>query len=124
MHHRILLIEDSPEGCQAVLETLGEEDCRVATVANCDGMLENIEKWPQEYDAVIIEEAIQGGKGMNLLHAVRVRTRHMPVVMVTRDGNWQGCARALAEGAVKYLQFPLNPVELRSVIHRVLASPA
>lgn len=124
MNHRILLIEDSPESCQVVLDTLGKDNCDVATVSDCDEMLEKIEQWPRQFDAVIIEESMQGGKGMSLLHAVRNRTRRLPIVMVTRDGTWEGCARALAEGALNYLQFPLNPNELRRTIHRALAAHA
>lgn len=74
----------------------------------------------QEFEAVVIEESIAGGKGLQLVREARVKRGQLPVVVVTRDGNWRSYAEALGMGALAYLPQPVNPARLVGALEEAL----
>jgi DNA-binding response OmpR family regulator len=121
MKPRILLIEDSPEGQQFVSETLCDQGYTVSTLTDAERALATVGDWAQQYQLVIIEEAMQGQSGLKLLREARSKRGDLPVVMVTRDGNWSSYARALDAGASDYIPHPIDRRELVIAVEEALA---
>ncbi len=89
MQPKVLLIADSLEDRQSVIEALRHEDCRVETLSGCANAMATMEQWISQFDAVIIKEAAQTAKSLELFHATRSKRSDLPVIVVTRDGNWE-----------------------------------
>jgi len=120
----VLLIEDSPREQQIVCDALSISGYSVTTIADPDRAWSTVENWARQYNFVIIQEVMGGRGGMDLLHEARSRRKDLPVLVVTRDGDWNGYARALSEGAVDYFQTPLDRKKLvRTVQHALHDRP-
>lgn len=118
---RILLIEDSPEGQQFVSEALCNQGYAVSTLSDAERALATVEEWAQQFELVIIEEAMHGRSGLTLLREARTKRSNLPVVIVTRDGNWSSYARALDAGACDYIVHPIDRRELVTAVEEALA---
>ena len=79
----------------------------------------SVEQWASQYEVVIIEEAIHGC-GLDLLHEAHTRRGKLPVVIVTRAGEWNGYERALSEGAIDYLACPVDTGALLNAVESAL----
>ncbi len=121
---RVLLVEDSPEDQQAVCDTLSANGYSVTTISDPERALNTIEEWAQQYHFVIIQELMRGRTGMDLVHEARSRRKDLPILVVTRDGDWNGYARALSEGAVDYFQMPVDGKKLVKTVEDSLRPPA
>jgi DNA-binding response OmpR family regulator len=123
MARRILLIEDGPEEQQQLDEALRRLGYEVSIMADADHAMQTVEQWAQQFHLVIIEEAMRGHAGIQLLREARQQQHDLPVVMVTRDGGWDGYASALSAGAKNYLTHPFNTFELLSTVRAALVEP-
>lgn len=121
---RVLLVEDSPKDQQAVCDTLSAEGYSVTTISDPERALNTVGDWAKQYSFVIIQEVMHGRSGMELVHEARSRRKDLPILVVTRDGDWNGYARALSEGAVDYFQSPLDYKKLLKTVEDSLASTA
>jgi DNA-binding NtrC family response regulator len=120
----VLLIEDSPKEQQIVCDALNTSGYCVTTITDPDRAWSTVEDWAKQYNFVIIQEVMAGRGGMELLHEARARSKNLPVLVVTRDGDWNGYAQALSEGAVDYLQTPLDRKKLVKTVQNTLAGLA
>ena len=120
----VLLIEDCPEDRQAVCDTLSAKGYSVTTISDPEQALNTLEDWATHYNFVIIQEVMHGRSGMDLVHKARSQRKDLPILVVTRDGDWNGYARALSEGAVDYFQSPLDRKKLVKTVEASLAPPA
>lgn len=119
---RVMLIEDSPEDRQTVCDTLSAKGYSVTTINDPERALNTVGEWAKQYNFVIIQEVMHGRTGMDLVHEVRSRRKDLPILVVTRDGDWNGYARALSEGAVDYFQTPIDGKKLIKAVEDSQAS--
>jgi len=119
--HEVLVIEDCPQNQQSLHDALQAGGYTVATISDAERALCTVEDWAKQYHLVIIQEAMRGRSGLELLHEARSRRKDLPVVVITRDGDWNGYARALSEGAVDYFPTPVNREELLRAVEGALA---
>jgi len=124
MKHNILLIEDCPEDQQCLSDTLQAHGYAVSTISDPERAMSKIEDWAGQYHLVIIEEAMAGRSGLTLLREARAKRHDLPVVMVTREGNWNGYASALSDGASDYIPCPIDRQELLSAVKQALSAAA
>ena len=117
----VLVIEDCPQNQQSLHDTLQSSGYSVATISDAERALSTVEDWAKQYQLVIIQEAMSGRSGLELLREARSRRKDLPVVVITRDGDWNGYARALSEGAVDYFPTPVNREELLKAVEGALA---
>ena len=120
---RVLLIEDCPEDQQAVCDALRAKGYSVTTISDPDRASSTVEDWAKQYNFVIVQEVMHGRSGMELLRELRSRRKDLPVLVVTRDGDWNGYARALSEGAVDYFQTPVDHKKLVKTVENALTPP-
>ncbi len=83
--------------------------------------LATVEEWAKQFHLVIIEEAMQGRSGLKLLREARSKRNDLPVVMLTREGNWSSYGRALDAGASDYIAHPIDRRELVVAVEEALA---
>ena len=121
MPRSILLIEDAPEDQQAVCDALQDHGYFVSTISDPQHALATVDEWARQFHLVIIEETMRGRTGLKLLREARAKRKDLPIVVVTRDGDWNGYARALSEGALDYIPHPINRRALLATIEEALA---
>lgn len=120
MRPSILLIEDCPETQQTLCETLQREGYSVSTISDAGKAFTEVEEWAQQYHLVIIEEAMAASSGLRLLRKARAQRNDLPVVVVTRAGDWDGYAHALSAGAAQYIPQPIDRSELLAAVEGAL----
>ena len=116
----VLLIEDCPETRQELHETLQSSGYTVSTISDPARAMSTVKDWATQYELVIIQEAMSGGSGLKLLREAHARRKDLPVVMVTRAGDWNGYAKALSEGAVDYFPTPVDRKQLLKAVEGAL----
>ena len=116
----VLLIEDCPQNQQDLHDTLQSNGYSVSTISDPARAMSTVEDWAKQYQLVIIQEAMSGGSGLKLLHEARARRKDLPIVVVTRAGDWAGYAKALSEGAVDYFPMPVDRKQLLKAVEGAL----
>jgi CheY-like chemotaxis protein len=119
----VLLIEDSPKDQQIVQDVLHAQGYSVTTISDAERAFSTVEDWAKQYNFVIIQEAMRGRSGMELVHAARLSCKDLPVLVVTRDGDWNGYAQALSEGVVDYFPTPVDRKKLVRAVAGALTPP-
>ena len=120
----VLLIEDSPDNLQSLCEALSDTGYSVATMSDPEHALASVADWTRQFHLVIIEETMRGRSGLKLLREAHARRSGLPVVIVTREGDWNGYARALSEGAIDYIPHPIDRRALLATVEEALAQAA
>lgn len=74
------------------------------------------------FDLVIVDYMMPGLDGRGVISRLRARDdyRHVPIVMITADGNRQTRIDSITAGATDFLNKPIDPVELRARIGNLL----
>lgn len=119
----VLLIEDSPKDQQVVQDVLHAQGYSVTTISDAERAFSTVEDWAKQYNFVIIQEAMHGRSGMELVHAARLSRKDLPLLVVTRDGDWNGYAQALSEGVVDYFPTPVDRKKLARAVAGALTPP-
>ena len=118
---RVLLIEDCPEVQQQIGDALRPCGYDVSMICDADEAMASVDEWASQFHLVIIEEAMRGRAGLRLLREARSKRQNLPIVVVTRDGDWSGYAHALSEGAKNYLTHPIDRQEFVAAVKEALA---
>jgi CheY-like chemotaxis protein len=120
---RILLAEDDDDFRWALADFLKEQGYEVTAASNGSIALEHIVQamsdgeWPH---VVVTDLRMPGVTGMELLRDLRKRGLSAPVVMISAFGDEGDRREAKALGANAFLDKPLAPAHLQTVIRQVL----
>jgi DNA-binding response OmpR family regulator len=114
-----LVVDDEPGIRFFVEETLHRSGHDVTTVKSGEEALETMRDTP--FDLVVLDLKL-GGKidGIKVLEAIRWRWPNTCVIILTAHGSLDTAVQAIDYGVEKYLQKPLSPQELRTVVEEVL----
>jgi DNA-binding NarL/FixJ family response regulator len=75
----------------------------------------------QHVDVVVLDVALGGGSGIDLLGPLRAEYPKLPVLMLSMHAEEQYAVRCLRAGASGYIQKDTSPEELIAAIERVAA---
>jgi len=115
-HVNALIAAADPETIQvakSTLEQAGQVYTVVAEPASAIG-----EARSGRYDVILASMQLGDGGGMEVLRAARSGNPECQVIVVSSKGSGAEAATAMKEGALYYLQGPLDPVQLTAVIER------
>jgi DNA-binding NtrC family response regulator len=118
MPHRLLLVEDDPAVRRSLAETLADEGFAVHTAESGEQALSRLADAAP--DVVISDVRMPGLDGLELLKLLRERAPGIDVILMTAYDDMPTVARAMREGAFDFLVKPLELVELRQVLRRLL----
>lgn len=71
---------------------------------------------------VFCEERLSDGGFRDVLGEVKRSARVVPVVVVSRIGDWDKCLEALCLGVHDYIAYPFQRAEIESVIKQALGA--
>src|SRR5271157_3159148 len=106
----VLIVDDEAE-IRESLETLLEmEGFEVETAASGEEGLTRIGDRP--FDLVLLDLALPGRDGLDILADIHSRDTHLPVIMITAYGTVENAVRAMQAGAVNFIQKPWDNEKL------------
>lgn len=111
---RLLLVDDDAALLFTLQEVLGEHGFSCVTASSGKQALERCD----EVDAVLTDLNMPEMDGLELLAAIKTRTRSLPVVVLTAHGSERSAVLAMRQGAYDYLTKPFDGDELVMVMQR------
>ena len=118
VHEKILVVDDDPNILHALtvtFETLGFE---CATYENGEEALAQFSK--EKPSVALVDLAMPGMDGLQVLRALRERDPLLPVIIMTAFGDLDSAVKAVHEGAYEYLVKPLDFQRLKILARRAM----
>ncbi len=115
---RILLVDDDPSLLRLLTLRLEGEGFQVFNANSAEEALALLPRQP--VDVVLSDLRMPGLDGMSLFDEIAKRFKGLPVVLMTAHGSIPEAVAATQRGVFGFLTKPLNPAELREVLHRAL----
>jgi DNA-binding NtrC family response regulator len=117
--HRILIIDDEA-GIRESLETLlSLEGYVVETAPDGEAGLARLDE--KTYDLVLLDLALPGMNGIEILGHIRERRPDLPVIMITAYGTVANVVDAIRAGAQNFVQKPWDNEKLLADIRAAIA---
>ncbi|MGB7189504.1 MAG: sigma-54 dependent transcriptional regulator [Acidobacteriaceae bacterium] len=117
---RILIIDDEAAIRESLETLLALEGYTIETAVNGEAGLERIED--NFYDLVLLDLALPGKSGLEILPLIRERHPSLPVIMITAYGKVDNVVDAIRSGAQNFVQKPWDNekllADIRSAIGR------
>src|SRR6478735_5039174 len=107
---KVLLVEDEPKIASYVSKALGTEGHNVEVIPRGDDGLTAATTRP--FDIMLLDLALPGGDGLDILRAVRAKSISTPVLILTARGELPDRITGLDLGADDYLPKPFAMEEL------------
>ena len=106
-----VLIIDDEAGIRESLQTLLEmEGFVVETAVTGEAGLQRIGEHP--FDLVLLDLALPGRDGLEILAEIRAHETRLPVIMITAYGTVENAVRAMQSGAANFVQKPWDNEKL------------
>src|ERR1700756_2548413 len=116
----VVLIIDDEAAIRESLETLLElEGYAVEVAGNGEEGLAKIGERP--FDLVLLDLALPGRNGIEILPEIRTLDPQISVIMITAYGTVEDAVRAMQSGAVNFLQKPWDNEKLLADVRSVVA---
>src|SRR6185437_10888589 len=71
-------------------------------------------------DVLLVDLAMPGQSGLEIVHQIRQVNRDIPVIIMTGQGTYETAIEAIRQGAFEYLTKPLEHESLRTLVGRAL----
>jgi len=117
---RVLLVDDEPDQVallRAMLTPLGME---VTTAESAEQALQVFRRHP--VDLVVTDLHLPAASGIDLIRQLRQVETPPAVVLITGEGSVASAVEALKLGATDYLQKPIDPMRLVTLVQELLRS--
>ncbi|HYJ78777.1 MAG TPA: sigma-54 dependent transcriptional regulator [Longimicrobiaceae bacterium] len=118
MSARVLVVEDQALVRDLIVQVLREEGHAVETAETGEEALRRLER--ELYDVVLLDLALPGIGGMEVLSAARSLQTDAQFVMMTGHGSVASAVEAVRLGAFDYLAKPVEVDELALAVERAL----
>jgi DNA-binding response OmpR family regulator len=119
---RILLAEDDRMIGDSVGTSLRQEGYVVDWVR--DGRAADAALSSEHFDLVLLDLGLPGKSGIEVLHALRLRRKSTPVIVITARDGIEDRVKGLDAGADDYVVKPFDPDELAARIRSALRRSA
>jgi DNA-binding NtrC family response regulator len=117
--HRILIIDDEAAIRESLETLLSLEGYTVETAPEGDAGLDRIDH--ASYDLVLLDLALPGKNGLEVLQLIRERHPDLPVIMITAYGTVDNVVEAIRTGAQNFVQKPWDNEKLLADIRSAIA---
>jgi DNA-binding response OmpR family regulator len=118
MNKRILIVDDEPNvrlNFRTTLETEGYEVFEVSSGEEAVQLLAKL-----SFALAILDIRMPGMDGLELLAKMRESGIRVPAMIVTAYSDVPNAVKAMKLGAIDFLQKPLRPEDLRSIVSEIL----
>ncbi len=116
-HVNILICQEDGPALEAIANTLAEAGHACTSVAECEQAVEEVRSG--RYDVVITALRMEAsGDGLGVLRAAKEADPECQVIVTTPESDVPSAVGAMQQGALYYLQTPINPGELTAMVER------
>ena len=116
---RILWVDDEMESLKPHLLFLEARGFSLETVNNASDALQRIQE--KAFDAVLLDEHMPGGGGLELLPKIKIIRPSLPVVMITKSEEEGVMQEAIGAQISDYLLKPVHPIQVLTSLTKLLA---
>ena len=116
---KILIIDDEAALRETLEALLSLEGYEVETAVHGEAGLEKIDR--NSYDLVLLDLALPGKNGIEILGLIRDRNADLPVIMITAFGTVDNVMDAMRAGAQNFIQKPWDNEKLLADIRSAIA---
>src|ERR1700690_3035922 len=106
----VLIIDDEAEIREALQTLLEMEGFAVETAPTGEAGLQRIGEHP--FDLILLDLALPGRDGMDILTEIHTHETRLPVIMITAYGTVENAVRAMQCGAANFVQKPWDNEKL------------
>src|SRR5579863_5541457 len=106
----VLIIDDEAEIRESLQTLLEMEGFEVETAVTGEDGLVQVGERP--FDLVLLDLALPGRDGMDILGEIRSHDSRLPVIMITAYGTVENAVRAMQSGATNFVQKPWDNEKL------------
>ena len=118
---RVLLVDDEPDLLDLLeldMVRMGLDSARAASVAEARAELA---KGP--FDLCLTDMRLPDGEGLEIVRHIAEHLPHTPVAVITAFGSAENAVVALKTGAFDYVEKPVTPEKVRSLVRSALRVP-
>ncbi len=119
---RILVVDDEAAHAKATAESLEKVGCKCIIAKGGKEALRFLECG--NIDVVVTDLIMKGVDGMEILRAAREKVPNVQVILITGYGTVETAVKAMQNGAVTFLEKPVNIHQLRMEIDEVIKKRA
>ncbi len=117
---RILIIEDDEEMRSLLKDFVEEEGYEADSVEK--GTYAFRKLMVESFDLIITDIRMPGFSGLEILPGLKKLQPDTPIIVITAFGSEEVYRRALERGADAYLEKPVQLLNLRTLIHKMINS--
>jgi len=114
----LLVVEDDPEMRRTLSEGLSNNGYMLQLAENAGAALRLFEEKP--FDLVISDVQLPDMNGLNLLDALKSKSRHTPVIMMTGFGTVKNAVEAMKKGAFDFILKPFSLKIMEQLVESAL----
>jgi len=118
---RVLLVDDEPDLLDLLemdMARMGLDSERAATVAQAKALLQQ-----GAFDLCLTDMRLPDGAGLDIVRYIYEYAPATPVAVITAFGSAENAVAALKAGAFDYVEKPVTPEKVRSLVRSALKAP-
>jgi DNA-binding NtrC family response regulator len=116
--YRLLVVDNEPYVRQLLTKTFTRAGYKVETGSSGTEALQRFSS--HHFDLLMMEAAMPGVSGWEVLHHVKKQQPDLPVIMMAASASFEGALRALRKGAYEYVRKPFNVNDMARLVSRAL----
>ena len=118
MKPKILIVDDEPDICKALVFLLKMEDYAVSSVNSGEAAIEKIKQ--EGFDVVITDLKMGKVDGMTVLEQTKEISPGTAVIIMTAFASIESAVEAMKRGAVDYIVKPFLNEEIKITVRKIL----
>ncbi len=120
MTDKVLLVDDEEEFVETLAERMRNRGMDVATTTSGADALDRVDA--EDFDVVVLDLKMPGIDGLEALKRIKRRRPDIQVVLLTGYATVEKGVEAIKEGALEFLEKPIDLASLTEAIHRAKAT--
>ncbi|MGD8439982.1 MAG: response regulator [Holophagae bacterium] len=120
MTEKVLLVDDEEEFVETLAERMRTRGMDVATTTSGTDALDRVDA--EDFDVVVLDLKMPGIDGLEALKRIKRRRPDIQVVLLTGYATVEKGVEAIKEGALEFLEKPIDLASLTEAIHRAKAT--
>jgi DNA-binding NtrC family response regulator len=114
LNARVLLVDDEEKFLEVVSQRLKTRGLKVDTATSGEDALNTVKR--EDFDAIVLDLSMPGMSGLETLERIRKDKPDVQVIILTGHGTLQAGVQAMKEGALDFME---KPVDLNKLLSRI-----
>ncbi|GAB6182464.1 response regulator [Thermodesulfovibrio hydrogeniphilus] len=110
----VLLVDDEEQFLKVVSQRLGMRGLKLETATSGDEAIKKTDQ--RDFDAIILDLVMPGKSGIEVLKEIRSKHPDLQIIILTGHGSVEAGVEAIKEGAMDFLQ---KPVDIEKLLEKI-----